>query len=112
VPLTDPVLPEAAALGPVPEVPYATPGTADAGNAVREAVRAHDAFMMQRHGPVTVGRDPFAAFDRMEAVESVARVLFMARLMGRFQALPADEVERIKLAAAAARGNPCWACTE
>ncbi|MCU0618776.1 MAG: class II aldolase/adducin family protein [Gemmatimonadaceae bacterium] len=83
VPIADDVLPEVAvALGPVPVVPYAEPGTPALGAAVRPFVTTHDALLLANHGAVTVGATLRLAHDRMEHLEQAARILLTARLLG------------------------------
>lgn len=81
--IADDVLPEVAvALGPVPVVPYATPGTAAVGAGVRPFAARHDAVLLANHGAVTVGPTLRVAHDRMEHLEQAARILLVARLLG------------------------------
>lgn len=82
-PIADDALPEViVALGPVPVVPYAEPGTPALGEAVRPFVARHDALLLANHGAVTAGPTLRLAHDRMEHLEQAARILLAARLLG------------------------------
>ncbi len=88
-------LPELAVLGPVPLVPYATPGTPALGEAVTPYAARHDALLLSNHGAVTVGRTMEEAEARMESLEQGARILLVARLLGGARRLPPGELERL-----------------
>ncbi len=95
VPLDEGVLPELALLGPVPLVPYATPGTASLGDAVAPYAARHEALLLSNHGAVTVGRTIEEAEQRMESLEQGARILLVARLLGGARRLQPGELERL-----------------
>jgi L-fuculose-phosphate aldolase len=99
------VLPEVIiTLGPVPLVPYATPGTAGLADRFEPFLGDHDAFLMANHGATTVGPTLAVAHQRMESLEHAARILLTARLLGRVNALSGDEVRA--LSALRERGGP------
>ncbi|MHB1481250.1 MAG: class II aldolase/adducin family protein, partial [Bellilinea sp.] len=78
------LLTEAAACldGPVPVAPYCRPGTLElAESAVRIADNGN-AVILANHGLVTVGADLGAAYDAALAVETTARLAWMARVLG------------------------------
>src|SRR6185295_8552027 len=78
--LSESVVPEVIAqIGPIPIVPYITPGTRLLGAAAEDALRSSDVVMLSQHGAVTVGADPWAAYLRMEKLEYLASVLKHAR---------------------------------
>jgi L-fuculose-phosphate aldolase len=95
--LAVPQVPETAfILGSVPTAAYATPGTDEVPESIRPFVKSAEAILLARHGAVTVGRDLSEAYDRMEALEHVARVLFLARNLGDLTPLSPAEVARLK----------------
>lgn len=74
--LAEPVLPDAwVQLGPVPTVPYSAFGTKTLAEASAEALRDHQAVLLAQHGAVTVGKDPWEAYLRMEKLEHAATVV-------------------------------------
>jgi L-fuculose-phosphate aldolase len=92
-PLVAAVTPETVvAVGEIPLVPYATPGTADLARALEPWVDRHDAFLLASHGVLTLGRDVREALHRMERVEHLARVTLAARLLGGPRSLTEEQV--------------------
>jgi L-fuculose-phosphate aldolase len=90
--IPDSFLVEAAVrLGPVPVVPYRTPGTRDAVEAIVPFLASHQAFLLANHGAVALGCDLEDACRRMERLECVARSLLVARLLGGGRPLTAEE---------------------
>lgn len=83
-------------LGPVCLVPYAVPGTEALARALEAAAPDHDAFLLENHGAVTVGRDVWEAFYRMETLERLAQVCLVARTLGGEAPLAAAEAERLR----------------
>jgi L-fuculose-phosphate aldolase len=95
--LLEPILPEVViTLGGIPTAPYATPGTAEVPEAIRDFVQEFDAILLSRHGAMTVGRDVTDAYNKMEKLEHTARVVLAARLQGPVSPLPAAEVEKLR----------------
>ena len=93
VPLDAPVMPEIVlTVGPVPLVPYATPGTEELAHALEPWIEHHDAFLLASHGVLTLGRDVREALHRMERVEHLAKVTLAARLLGGPRALTDAQV--------------------
>ncbi len=66
-------------LGSIPTAPYATPTSAEGPLAVRELIQHYDALMLDRHGSVTVGKDLWEAYLRLERVEHSALVTLSAQ---------------------------------
>jgi L-fuculose-phosphate aldolase len=95
--LLEPILPEVViTLGGIPTAPYATPGTAEVPEAIRDFLREFDAILLSRHGAMTVGREVMDAYNKMEKLEHTARVVLAARLQGQLPPLPAAEVEKLR----------------
>lgn len=94
--LSEPILPEVIIrMGKVPLIPYATPETKDLGRVVSEVMTTHQAGLLASHGVITVGRTLAEAYARMEIVESLARIVAIARSLGNVNVLPPDEVARL-----------------
>jgi L-fuculose-phosphate aldolase len=74
--LLEPIVPEVVSqIGPIPTVPYILPGSTKLSAAVEPALRQSDIVMLSRHGAVTVGGDPWAAYLRMEKLEYLATII-------------------------------------
>jgi len=83
VPIPEKALPEViVALGAIPLVPYALPGTAELADSLKRYVKTADAFLLANHGALTVGRSIEEAYYRMEMVEQVAKSVLAARVLG------------------------------
>jgi L-fuculose-phosphate aldolase len=104
--LLEPILPEVViTLGGIPTAPYATPGTIEVPEAIRDYVQEYDAILLARHGAMTVGRDVVDAYNKMEKLEHTARVVLAARLQGPLPPLSAAEVEKLRRIAAQHKGG-------
>ncbi len=82
-------------MGGVPTAPYATPGTREGADAVRELAGKCDALLMDRHGALTMGTSLMDAYYKMEKIEHSARTLLTARALGEIRELSKDELDRI-----------------
>ena len=83
VPIPERALPEViVALGAIPLVPYALPGSAELADAIRKHIKDADAFLLANHGVLTVGRTIEEAYYRLEMVEQVAKSVLVAKALG------------------------------
>jgi L-fuculose-phosphate aldolase len=82
-------------LGLVPTTAYATPSSVENVRAIRELIAGHDAIILQRHGTLAVGRDPWDAFMKTEIVEQSARIALMLKQLGGGPPLAAEEVQKL-----------------
>jgi L-fuculose-phosphate aldolase len=85
-------------LGTVPLAPYATTGTAELSRSLAPFIQDHEAILMANHGVVTYGADLQQAYMRMEAVEHYAKIVLVARQLGRTRLLNSCEIERLSQA--------------
>ncbi len=100
--LTEMLLPELAIyIGPVPTVPYATPGTNELPQALKPYLSDHNAFLLMRHGVLVLGRDVEDAFNRLEQLEYIAQVAYLVGSMGSVN--PLTKAELLKLTSSARR---------
>ena len=83
------------ALGSVPVVPYATPGTVELPAALRPFIRKYDAFLLQNHGVLTLGKDLTDSYHKMETLEHTAHINFISRLLGTPNILEDEQVEAL-----------------
>jgi len=88
-------------IGTVPTTRYATPASPEGPGVIEEYIEKHDAILLDRHGAVTVGKDVFQAWERMEKLEHFAQIVLIARQLGAVRTLSEDELERLAKAAAA-----------
>jgi L-fuculose-phosphate aldolase len=94
--LTEMTLPELAIyLGPVPIVPYATPGTAEMAEVLRPVLPKHNAFLLKRHGVLVLGSDLEEAYNRLEHLEHMARVAYLVNSLGTIEPLTKSELRRL-----------------
>ena len=92
-------------VGRVPLVPYGTPGTVELGDRVEPYLSGHDALLLANHGAVTMGATLDAAWIRMESLEHAARMMFVARTLGRVTELDAAAVAALLARRPAPRKN-------
>ena len=85
-------------LGPIPLVPYGTPGTTQLADRFDPFWTGHDVFLMANHGALTLGSDLRVAHQRMETLEHAARVVATARGLGRLQELEPGQVRTLRAA--------------
>jgi L-fuculose-phosphate aldolase len=91
------VLPEVVVtMGTIPTTAYATPSTAEGPEVIRDLIRDHDALVLDRHGTLTVGRDLFEAYGKLEKIEHTAQVTLAARMLGRLTLLSESELARLE----------------
>lgn len=96
-PLSECVLPEiVVTLGAVPLANYGTPSTPEIPESLLPYIENYDAFLLQNHGALTLGRDIFQAYYRMESIEHFAHILFLARGLGAVNVLDQEQVEKLR----------------
>lgn len=92
IPFPEDLLPEVLlGLGSVPTTRFALPGSVDNADAIREYVHDHNAIIIRNHGAISYGLDLEEALNHMERLESVAKVMVTAQLLGKVNRLP-DEI--------------------
>jgi L-fuculose-phosphate aldolase len=84
-------------LGEVRLVPYETPGSEKLASRLAEALAGGgSAFLLERHGAITVGGDLAEAFHRIETLEFLAELQVRAEQAGKARPMPKDEAERVR----------------
>jgi L-fuculose-phosphate aldolase len=102
LPLDQCTLPEVViAIGTVPLAEYGLPSTDELCEKIRPHIHESDAVLMANHGVVAVGRDLIEAYFRMETVEHLAKIDFVARHLGGARRFTEDEAKELL----ALRGN-------
>ena len=82
--LAAPVLPEiVAAVGEIATAEYATPSTPEVAASISPLLARGDAIILKNHGVLTIGPDLESALNKMEMVEHLAQVVFLASQIGR-----------------------------
>jgi L-fuculose-phosphate aldolase len=96
VPLNKAVLAEVVVtLGCVPLAEYGTPSTQQLADSVDRLVRMSDGLLLSNHGALTVGRDVYDAYFKMEVIEHFAEISLISRQLGGERLLPRSEVSRL-----------------
>lgn len=92
----EPVVAEAIyANGMIPVTPYATPSTEEVPKSISELIKTHNSLLLSHHGLLTVGKDLFEALNRAERVEFLAKVTFLARMLGGAVPLSPERIEKL-----------------
>ncbi len=82
-------------LGTIPTAPYATPASPEGPEMIRALIPQFDALMLDRHGSVTVGKDLWEAYMRLERVEHSAQVTLAANTIQPVQPLPGEAIQKL-----------------
>jgi L-fuculose-phosphate aldolase len=92
IPFPVDILPEVfEGLGPVPTTRFALPGSDDNAQAISGFVKEHNAILIRNHGAITFGADLDEALNHLERLESVAKIVVTAHMLGKVNHLP-DEI--------------------
>lgn len=86
------------AVGCAPLAPFATPGTQDLPDSLKDFAGENDAILLANHGAVTFGAGLFDAFAKMELIEHCAKITLTARQLGREQLLKESDVKKLLVA--------------
>lgn len=81
--------------GDIQVASYGRPGSDRIYQDVLPLLEKSNVILMQNHGPVAIGRDVFHAMNCMEAAESCARILTIAKSVGEVYNLPDQECEEL-----------------
>jgi L-fuculose-phosphate aldolase len=82
--LKSPLLPEVVlTVGPVPLARYATPSTEEVPRSMAPLIKKHQALLLANHGVLALGRSLEEALQRMERVEHLAKISFLALALAR-----------------------------
>lgn len=103
-------------IGSVPLAEYGTPSTDELPNSLKPYIHKHDAFLLSNHGVVTVGKELFDAYYKLERVEHTAKIIAITRILGGEKVLPAMAVKKlydIRETYGSEALNPgCYACQD
>ena len=79
----------------MPTTPYATPSSVENRDAIANLIQYHDVIMLAYHGSLTVARDVWSAYQLLEYLEHIARILFHVEQLGGGKDLPPEEVQKL-----------------
>jgi L-fuculose-phosphate aldolase len=97
LPLAQNLLPEVIMfLGKIPLTPYATPATAEVPDSLAPFIEKHNAFLLENHGVLTVGKDIYEAYNRLEMVEHLAKVNLLCKNIGRTEELSIESLNKLR----------------
>ena len=77
----------------IPCAPYGRPGTPEIFDVAADLVKEYDIVLLGNHGVLCVGNDVFDCMNKVEAAESIAKVVFYAEQIGGVADLPESEVQ-------------------
>jgi L-fuculose-phosphate aldolase len=98
IPLSETLLPEVIMfLGKIPLTPYATPTTEEVPNSLSPFIEKHNAFLLENHGVLTLGKDIYEAYNRLEMVERLAKVSLLCEILGKSEELSKESLEKLKI---------------
>lgn len=109
IPLNRPFIPESVvSIGDtVPVIPFAMPGDPANERAVAETLQTSNVFMMQGNGVFATGTDVMQAYLRLELVEHLAKMEFIAKQTGvPFEISDADKAKLLEKREAAGLAPP------
>ena len=93
---TAPIVPEVImGLVAIPVCGYATPGSREGADVIRQYIRDFDAVLLDRHGAVTVAATVFEAYLKLEKVEHTARTLHYAYTLGTPKRLEPKHIAKL-----------------
>ncbi|MCX7748178.1 MAG: class II aldolase/adducin family protein [Clostridia bacterium] len=79
----------------VPLAQYGTQSTDEIFEGVEKYIHSYDIILLANHGIIAVGKDAYDSFFKLEAVESIAKVLMLAGQLGGERELPEDKLEEL-----------------
>ena len=87
--------------GSISFIPYATPGSEELAHSVEWHYRQGNGALLERHGAITLGADPWQACARMEVLERAARIYTLACALkgGAVGTLSSEQVRALLQAA-------------
>lgn len=79
----------------IPLAAYGMPSSDEVFDGVKEYLAGYDVVLLANHGIMAVGRDAYDAFFKIEAAETIAKVLYLARQLGGEKALPEERQDEL-----------------
>ena len=92
------ILPEAVlTMGYVPVTEYSVPTSPDNAKIIEEHIVNFDAIILKRHGALTLGKDIYSAYNKLEKLEHMALSGILAKILGGEQNLLSSELDELLL---------------
>lgn len=79
----------------IPTVPYKATGTMKLAESIIPFIKDYDAIILEKHGTLTLGKDIFSAYYKLEKIESMANVFYIAKQLGNINYLNSQEIEEL-----------------
>lgn len=90
------VLPEVVlTIGGVPLANYATLYTEELPQSILKYVDNYSAILLKNHGVVTFDKDLFSAYYKLEKVEHLAQIIYLAKTLGKVDVLTNEQVRSL-----------------
>jgi len=90
------ILPEMViTMGAVPVTEYSIPTSPDNAKMIEKHIVNFDAVALKRHGLLTVGKDLFSAYNKLERIENAALTGLAAHVLGGCDALASCELNKL-----------------
>ncbi|MCY4512089.1 MAG: class II aldolase/adducin family protein, partial [Bdellovibrionales bacterium] len=83
------------ALGEIPIIPYACPGTEEMAQSLCPFLQTSRALILSRHGAVTWGEDLQSAYLTMECLEHSAQIIYLAETLGGSRLLNEKDLKQL-----------------
>lgn len=94
--LEKPYTPESVLLlGAVPTAPYGRPSTSQVSKSIQKYIKKTDIILLERHGSLTVGYTLKEAFQKLEILETTAKIVWLGRQAGIIKPLSLKEAKEL-----------------
>ncbi len=82
-------------IGSVPVLPYEVTSSLSLAEEVSENLKNRAAVLLSNHGAVTVGENMEQAYRRMEELESLCKMILVAKILGGIKPIPPDKLKKL-----------------
>lgn len=89
--LTDQIL----SIGAIPVVEYGSPGSKEIPDNLIKYLPDNNSFLLANHGAVTVGKDIYEAWDRMECLELTSQIYLLSKSLDKINPISEENVKKI-----------------
>jgi L-fuculose-phosphate aldolase len=79
--------------GTIPLADYGTPSTDEIYKGMLKYINEYEVILLANHGVVSLGRDLYETYFKLESVECIAKTLFLAEQLGGAYELPSEKLE-------------------